>query len=159
MDRKIERPIPIYIYKTYQGLELKVFKLFDQYFVLRLLIIAGVYGVVEGFLMNRFGFKGNYINDDNIGIVFLLFLVVAFILGNVSSFDNFKFIFKGIGKAVLPWVIFFVVVNSKWGRDNIDGDFFAIGYISIFIGVLIYTKITTGYWNDFDDDDDSYLNV
>ena len=63
---------------------------------------------------------------------------------------------KGIVKAIIPWVIFYVVVTSKWGRDNIDGDIIVFGYISILIGAMIYDKITRGGW---DDDDDSYLNV
>ena len=86
---KIERPIPIYTYETYQGLELKVFKLYDKYIVLRLLIISGVYGVVEVFLRDL-GFKGNYINDDNIGIIFWLLVIVG-VIKYAKNMNQYKY--------------------------------------------------------------------
>jgi len=68
---------------------LKVFKLYDKYIVLRLLIISGVYGVVEVFLRDL-GFKGNYINDDNIGIIFGLLVVVG-VIKYVKNINPYKY--------------------------------------------------------------------
>ena len=68
---------------------MKVFKLYDKYIVLRLLIISGVYGVVEVFLRDL-GFKGNYINDDNIGIIFGLLVVVG-VIKHVKNINPYKY--------------------------------------------------------------------
>jgi len=68
---------------------LKVFKLYDKYIVLRLLIISGVYGVLEVFLRDL-GFKGNYINDDNIGIIFWLLVGVG-VIKYAKNWNQYKY--------------------------------------------------------------------
>ena len=61
MDRKIERPIPIYIYKTYQGLELFALKGISKVVIPWVII----YFVLE------FLFKNFNTSEDELTIIFL----------------------------------------------------------------------------------------